>query len=145
MRNTSHNTSKPEQKLRFFKSRTWITIMFLAGVLLLGIGLVQMTPSGGNVATAYISAGTVLMIFAGLRLYRGEKNYLQDERTKKIGAYGLSWSWFLTIMVLFVIFWSYYLHIWTPDAGTLCVILILIMGISAKAFQMWFFRKGDVA
>jgi peptidoglycan/LPS O-acetylase OafA/YrhL len=139
----------PEQKSPFFKSSTWITIMFLAGVIFLAVGLFQMilmpVSAGGNYAAAYISAGTVMLIFAGLRLYRGEKDYLQDERTRKIGAYGLSWSWFLTFIALFVIFWSYYLHIWSPDAGTLCVLLILFMGISAAAFRWWLFRKGDLA
>jgi peptidoglycan/LPS O-acetylase OafA/YrhL len=138
----------PEQKSPFFKSRTWISIMFLAGVIFLGVGLVQMilmpASAGGNYAAAYISAGTVLVILAGLRLYQGEKSYLQDERTRKIGAYGLSWSWFLTFALLFVIFWANYLQVWSPDAGTLSVILILLMGMSAKAFQMWLFRKGDV-
>jgi hypothetical protein len=123
--------------------------MFLIGILLLGIGLLQLTlrpvAAEGTFPAAYISAGTVLVILAGLRLYRGEKEYMQDERTKKIGAYGLSWSWFLTFLVLFVVFWANYLGLWSPDAGTLSVILILLMGISAKAFQFWFFREGDVA
>lgn len=139
----------PEQKSSFIKSRTWITAMFVIGIFLLGVGFVEMilmpASAGENFAAAYISAGTVLVILAGLRLYQGEKNYLQDERTKKIGAYGLSWSWFLTFITLFIIFWAYYLHIWSPDEGILCVFLILVMGISAKAFQWWFFRKGDVA
>jgi hypothetical protein len=148
MRNKSHepNTKK---KSRFFTSQTWISVMFLIGVFLLGIGLIELTlmpvTVEGNFSAAYISAGTVLVILAGLRLYRGGKAYLQDERTKKIGAYGLSWSWFLTFLVLFAVFWANYLGLWSPDAGTLSVILILLMGISAKAFQLWFFREGDVA
>lgn len=139
----------PSKRPSFFKSRTWISIMFLFGVLMLAVGLAQLTlipaSPGKNFTAAYISAGTVLVIMAGLWLYKGEKNYIQDERTRKIGAYGLSWSWFLSFILLFVFFWAHYLHLWSPDAGVLCVILILFMGISAKTFQWWFFRKGDVA
>lgn len=130
------------------KSRTWITIMFICGILMLGAGLIQMVllpvPSGGNQSAMFISAGTVMVILAGLRLWKGEKDYLQDERTKKIGAYGLSYSWFLTFLVLFGIFWANYLNLWSPDARTLSVLLILLMGISAKAFQVYLFREGDV-
>jgi hypothetical protein len=128
--------------------RKWVSIMFSAGIFLLIVGLIGMilTPvsQAGQFAAAFISAGTVLIIIAGLRLYRGEKTYQQDERTKKIGAYGLSWSWFLTFITLFVVFWINYLELAFFDVGTLAVFLILLMGISAKAFQWWFFRKGDV-
>ena len=128
--------------------RKWVSIMFTAGIFLLIVGLIGMilTPvsQAGQFAGAFISAGTVLIIIAGLRLYRGEKTYQQDERTKKIGAYGLSWSWFFTFITLFVVFWINYLGLAFFDVGTLAVFLILLMGISAKAFQWWFFRKGDV-
>ncbi|MCU0632616.1 MAG: hypothetical protein MUC66_06540 [Methanolinea sp.] len=131
-----------------FKSRAWITGMFVFGILLIGTGLAELIllPAGTSpaLASSLISSGFVLTILAGFRLRTGEKTHMQDERTKKIGAYGLSWSWFLTFMVLFLIFWADYLHLWSPDASMLSVFLILLMGISAKAFQIYLFRKGDV-
>lgn len=137
-------TKKPS----VFKSRAWITIMFVFGILMIGAGMYDMILSqegtSPGFASAFISAGFVLTILSGLRLLTGEKNYMQDERTKKIGAYGLSWSWFLTFLVLFGIFWADYLQIWSPDGKTLSVLLILLMGISAKGFQLYLFRKGDV-
>jgi hypothetical protein len=134
----------------FFKSRRWLTIMFLFGTALLIGGLIELAvvPAGleapSSITLSWISFGFILVTLAGLRLYRGESQYLQDERTRRIGAYGLSWSWFLTFLVLFGFFWLDYLGIWSPEAGTLSVLLILLMGISAKAFQAWLFRKGDV-
>ena len=132
----------------FFSSRNWVTIMFASGTVLLFAGLLQLvlmpTIAPGNAAISFITFGFILVLLAGSRLYRGEQYYRQDERTRRIGAWGLSWSWFLTFIALFGFFWLDYLGIWSPGAGTLSVVLILFMGISAKAFQIWLFRKGDV-
>lgn len=131
-----------------FKTRTWLAWMVLAGLFMLGAGIVEMSllspPAGGAFSSTFISMGAVLVVFSGLKLWRGEGDTFHDERTRKIGAYGLSWSWFLTFIVLFVVFWADYLGIWSPDAATLSVLLILFMGISARAFQMYLFRRGDV-
>lgn len=131
------------------KSRMWMTAMFLFGVVLLGTGLFQMltipADAPGNIADYAIAAGFVMMILAGARMLRGESYHMQDERTRRIGAWGLSYSWFLTFIAMFGVFWLDYLGIASPDAGTLSVVFILLMGISAKAFQSYLFRKGDVA
>ena len=99
-----------QQNPSIFKSRAWIRVMFVLGILLTGIGLAEMilTEDGTSpqLASSFVSMGVVLTILSGLRLWKGESNYMQDERTKKIGAYGLSYSWFLTFLVLFVIFWA---------------------------------------
>lgn len=132
----------------FLKSRNWTTVMFVSGTILLFAGLLQLVlmpaEAPGNAALSFVTFGFIMVFLAGSRLYRGEQYYRQDERTRRIGAWGLSWSWFLTFLALFGIFWLDYLGIWSPGAGTLSLILILFMGISAKAFQIWLFRKGDV-
>ncbi|KQC03580.1 MAG: hypothetical protein APR53_01025 [Methanoculleus sp. SDB] len=121
-------------------------VVFFSGAILLAGGLVQLLlgTSDGPVSMM-ISAGFVMVLLAAFRLLQPETHYLQDERTKKIGAYGLSYSWFLTFLVLFAIFWINYLHIFALDVETVTVGLILLMGISAKLFQWHLFRKGDVA
>jgi predicted CDP-diglyceride synthetase/phosphatidate cytidylyltransferase len=125
-----------------------MTAMFLFGVILLAVGLFQMLtmPAGapGNISDYAIATGFVMMILAGARMLQGESHYMQDERTKRIGAWGLSYSWFLTFMAMFAVFWLDYLEIASPDAGTLSVVFILLMGISARVFQIYLFRKGDV-
>ncbi len=137
----------PENNKGTFKSRSWTAGLFLAGILLLIAGVIDMVflapPSGRAFSSALVSMGTVLVIISGLRLWRGEKDSFQDERTRKIGAYGLSWSWFLTFIALFAIFLSDCKGFWSPGAGTLSVLLILLMGISARAFQLYLFRRGD--
>jgi len=51
------------------------------------------------------------------------------------------WSWFLTFIALLGLFWLDHFGTWSPDAGALCVLLILVMGISAKVFQVWPFKR----
>lgn len=135
------------KKNGLFLSRAWITIMFLVGVglLLIGLGEMLLLPvdAPDSRSLSFVTFGFVLVFLAGTRLFRGERDLIQDERTRKIGAHGLSWSWFLTFMVLFGLFWLDYLGIFSPAGGTVAVILILLMGISAKVFQWYLFRKGD--
>ena len=137
-----------KQQRSFFKSRTWVTVFLIFGVTLLIAGLADLlfmpVDGPGNMAISFVTFGFILVFLAGARLFRDETDFLQDERTRKIGAYGLSWSWFLTFIMLFGFFWLDYLGIYKPDAGTLAVILILLMGVSAKVFQWHLFRKGDV-
>jgi hypothetical protein len=126
-----------------------MAVFFNFGLGLLAYGLLQMltmpADAPGNISNYSIAAGFIMMILAGPRMLSEEPYRLQDERTKKIGAWGLSYSWFVTFMAMFGVFWLDYLEIASPDAGTLSVIFILLMGISAKLFQSYLFRRGDVA
>jgi hypothetical protein len=128
-------------------SQKSLSMLFVAGILIFGAGLLMLVLGPASlqegVSLSCISAGSVLMIISAFRL-TGRERYQQDERTKKIGAYGLSWSWFLTFIVLFVIFWLSVLGLVSFDVSTLAIFLILLMGVSAKGFQWWFFRRGDV-
>ncbi|HDR72628.1 MAG TPA: hypothetical protein ENN85_01730 [Methanoculleus sp.] len=131
------------------KSRWWMTAMFFFGAALLATGLFQSLtmPAGalGTIAGSAIATGFVMMLLAGARLLKGESHSMQDERTKRIGAWGLSYSWFLTFLAMFAVFWLDHLGTASPDAGTLSVVFILLMGLSAKLFQSYRFRRGDVA
>jgi peptidoglycan/LPS O-acetylase OafA/YrhL len=133
---------------KWYKTRAWMGVIFFFGVFLLAAGLYGLligpSGSGEGFANYAISMGFIMVLLAGTRLLRGESSFMQDERTRKIGAYGLSYSWFLTFLALFGVFWLDYFGVPLPDAGTLAVIFILLMGISARVFQSWLFRKGDV-
>ena len=70
--------------------------LFWPGLLITGLfGLASMPPEAGtpgNLALSFITFGFIMVALAGLRLYRGrgEGRYLEDERTRRIGAWGLS-------------------------------------------------------
>jgi peptidoglycan/LPS O-acetylase OafA/YrhL len=133
---------------KWYKTQTWIGVIFIFGIFLLAAGLYGLLTGGPASPDGYanfaVSMGFIMVLLAGARLRKGESFHMQDERTKKIGAYGLSYSWFLTFLTLFGVFWLDYAGVPLPDAGTLAVGFILLMGLSAKAFQSWLFRKGDV-
>jgi len=128
------------------KRRFYIQLMLVGGLILIFggfIGLVAGSKSP-NTISVFIIAGFVMVLFAGLKLFREDAGLVDDERVKKIGAWGLSYSWFLTFIVLFLVFWVNELTLVNLDARTVTVGTILLMGVSAKFFQWYLFRKGDV-
>jgi hypothetical protein len=114
---------------------------FLAlGSLLILAGL--LTPLAGREgyedhASILTTMGVVIIAVMALRLWRRGDDVEADERTKKIGAYGLSYSWLITLVLLFLLFWDL-------TAGDALLTTILEMTISAKVFQWHLSRKGDV-
>jgi hypothetical protein len=107
---------------------------------------------GGNpaISDALIAAGTVFVI-AGFRLRREVSLSLpfrevpeQDERTRKIGAWGISWSWTLTLFFMAGLFWLDNFKVVTLSAETALGISVIVMAISALLFQLYFQMKGDV-
>jgi hypothetical protein len=137
-----------EQK-KWYSGRRWMTVMFAFGLGLVAFALIQMVTlspdAPGYIADYAFASGCVMTVVAGARMLEKEPYRKQDERTRRIGAWGLSYSWFITFLALFGVFWLDYFGIASPDAGTLSVVFILLMGISARLFQWYLFRQGDVS
>lgn len=128
------------------KKRFYIQLMLVGGLFLIFggfVGLVTGTETPHTISV-FIIAGFVMALLAGIKLFRGDAGMVDDERVRKIGAWGLSYSWFLTFIVLFLVFWVNELTLVDLDARTVTVGTILLMGVSAKCFQWYLFRKGDV-
>jgi hypothetical protein len=108
--------------------------------------LLGLTSSEESVAASgMITSGIVIVVVMLGKEIRREEGPRQDERTRRIGAWGLSFSWFLTFLTLFALFWTQYLGLMVLSAQLVILFLILEMAISARIFQWYFFRKGDVA
>ena len=122
-------------------------IQIAAGAALAAAGLILPFLTGGAEALSSIlvSIGLVILMVAALRYWRFRDEPEKDERTQRIGAYGISWSWFLTLVFLAILFWVNYLGVLVLTAETVLLSTILLMGISARIFQWYFFRQGDVA
>jgi hypothetical protein len=128
------------------KNRTRYLLWTAFGVLLLalGTGWAVTGREDETVTGMFITAGIIVLLFAGSRAMRREEGLEQDERTRKIGAYGITYAWFLTLLYLFALFWLENMGILALSSTDVIISTILLTAVSAKVFQWWLFRKGDV-
>jgi hypothetical protein len=113
-------------------------------MIALGIATILNRPAETGIGSSLIASGTVVIIFVTAKLFRSVEGPEQDERTRRIGAWGISYSWFVTFMSLFVLFWLDVLGVFALDVHLVLMILMLEMALSVRIFQWYFFRKGDV-
>ncbi len=92
-----------------------------------------------------MTIGLVILAVAVVRHWRFRDEPEKDERTQKIGAYGVSYSWFLTLVFLALLFWVDYLGVLALTVESVLLATILLMGLSARIFQWYLCRQGDVA
>ena len=116
------------------------SLLILASLLMLVAGW----EGYENHASVLMTIGVVIIAVMALRLCRRGEAVEADERTKKMGAYGLSYSWLLTLVLLFLLFWIDRLALVALTAGDVLLAAILVMTISARAFQWHLSRQGDV-
>ena len=91
-----------------------------------------------------INIGVAIIAVLLVRLRRTGNLPEKDERTKKLGAYGLSYSWFITFLMLNLLFWIDRLHFAQLTVSNVIFILFILMLVTAKGFQWYFLSKGDV-
>ena len=127
--------------------KTRYVIKIAAGAILAAAGVLLPFLIGGieALSSVLVTVGLVTIAVVVMRHRRFRDDLESDERTKKIGAYGLSYSWLLTLVFLAILFWVDYLGLLTLPAGDVLLVTILLMGVSARLFQWYFFRQGDVA
>jgi hypothetical protein len=67
---------------------------------------------------------------------------MSDERTRKIGAQALSYSWWIGISGIILLFWAEGLGIWRPDTLSALGISLLLLFGSAVIFLVYLSGKG---
>jgi hypothetical protein len=112
------------------------------GVLWIVLGVAGILTGGQDetVAGMFITAGIICLLFASPRLVRWTEGPEQDERTRN----GITYAWFLTLAYLFALFWLENAGLLALSSTDVILSSILLTTISAKVFQWWLFRKGDV-
>jgi hypothetical protein len=68
----------------------------------------------------------------------------RDERTKKLAAYGITYSWLLTLVLIAVLYLANFFKLVEFTAGGVLGILLILMAISANIFRWYFTQKSDV-
>jgi len=127
--------------------KTRYAIKIAAGAILAAAGILLPFLIDGieALSSILVTIGLVTIAVVVMRYWRFRDELESDERTKKLGAYGLSYSWLLTLIFLAILFWVDYLGLLALPVGGVLLVTILLMALSARLFQWYFFRQGDVA
>jgi arginine exporter protein ArgO len=121
------------------------TMYSIAAVLITaGVAMVAFLENNKEMAITLINIGGVIIFVTFIRARRSGDGSMKDERTVRIGSYGLSYSWFVTLILLAVLFWIDYFELVQFTVDQVLGLLILVMAVTAKGFQWYHFRKGDV-
>src|SRR5512138_1167462 len=118
----------------------------VTGVILILSALISFLTMGSEVVigTIMLASGMAFLV-TGLSRHRKFGDDLEsDERSKKIGAYGLSYSWLAGLFFMTGLFWLDYFGILRLSAQMALSVSIVMLAISAVIIQMYLFRKGDV-
>ena len=118
----------------------------IIGVLMGVSGLVSMimTPGETIIGTILLVAGITFLLTGIIRHTKFDNGPESDERSKKIGAYGLSYGWLTGLFFMFVLFWLDYLNIVRLGTQIALALSIVVLALSARFYQMYLFRKGDI-
>jgi hypothetical protein len=118
----------------------------IIGILLIFIGIVSILMTGGQavIGTILLAAGLVFLITGISRHCKYGDDPESDERSKKIGAYGLSYAWLTGLFFMFGLFWLDYLGILRLSAQNVLALSVVVLALSAVIFQTYLFQKGDV-
>jgi hypothetical protein len=139
-------------KLRLFKGTTMKNIekiymyKLTLGIIILLAGIISATFYKHEVAISsfLISMGLIIFILTAFRLFRQGDFPDADERTKKLAAYGITYSWLLTLVLISVFYLANYFKLVEFTAESVLSILLIFMTISANVLRWYFMRKGDI-
>jgi cytochrome c oxidase subunit IV len=124
--------------------KTNYALTFLAGLLLIGLGITYQLLGAGNpeINFTFINAGTILAVIATLKYNRLGAGVTQDELTRKISARGLAYSWLLTFVAANLLYWVDYFQLVKLAVPQMLGIIIFLMALSAAIFKWALFKKG---
>ena len=114
-------------------------LMTLAG------GLTIVLTQGDSIAgSILLIAGIVFLITGIMRHHRYGDDPESDERSKRIGAYGLSYSWVTGLLFMTILYWLDYTGIVRLETQAALALSVIVLALSAVIYQTYLFRKGDV-
>ncbi|AGF98242.1 MULTISPECIES: hypothetical protein [Methanosarcina] len=118
----------------------------ISGIILLlaGIMLTVFFEGDSSIPVILIVMGMVIFLITAFRLFRQGDLPDRDERTKKLAAYGITYSWLFTLVLITVLYWIEFLNLADFTAEAILGILLFFMLISANVFRWFFMQKGDV-
>ena len=109
-----------------------------------GLATLLMSNGKGIIGTILLCAGLAFLITGIIRHRRYGDDPESDERSKKIGAYGITYAWLTGLFFMTGMFWLDYFNVLRLSVQNALALSILVLALSAVLFQMYLFRKGDV-
>jgi hypothetical protein len=101
-------------------------------------------PVGSVFSTIFITAGCAFLAVGILRHRQFKDGPESDERSKKIGAYGLSYAWLTGILFISLLYWLDIMGILLLRTQVALAFSLMVLAISAVLYQMYLFQRGDV-
>jgi hypothetical protein len=126
------------------KPRNLYRITIGALMVIGGIVSIVLTTGEAGIGTMLLAAGIVFLITGIVRHRRFEDDPESDERSKKIGAYGLSYAWLTGLFFMFGLFMLDYFGVLKLSVQNTLMASILVLALSAAIYQTYLFRRGDV-
>jgi len=126
------------------KPRNLYRIIIGAVMILSGIVSILLTAGEAIISSMLLAAGFAFLITGISRHRKYGDDPESDERSKKIGAYGLSWAWLTGLFFMFGLFWLDYLGILRLSTQNALALSVVVLALSAVIYQSYLFRKGDV-
>ncbi len=126
------------------KTRNLYRIIIGMLLTLAGALTIVLTQGDSIAGSILLIAGIVFLITGIIRHRRYGDDPESDERSKRIGAYGLSYSWFTGLLFMTVLYWLDYSGIVRLETQAALALSIIVLAFSAVIYQTYLFRKGDV-
>jgi hypothetical protein len=118
----------------------------IIGALMMVSGIIgAIFTQGGSIFSAILLAGGCAFLVVGvIRHHQYGEGPESDERSKKIGAYGLSYAWLTGILFISALFWLDLMGTFRLGTQDALALSIVVLALSAVVYQVYLFRKGDV-
>lgn len=118
----------------------------IIGLLMIFSGVVSVLLTGEEavIGTILLAAGFAFLITGISRHRKYGDDPESDERSKKIGAYGITYAWLTGLFFMFGLFWLDYLKVLRLSTQHALALSVIVLTISAVIYQTYLFRKGDV-
>lgn len=116
------------------------------GALMITSGIVSILLTAGEaiIGTMLLAAGFAFLITGISRHRRYGDEPESDERSKKIGAYGITYAWLTGLFFMTGLFWLDYLGFLRLSTQNALALSVVVLALSAVIYQAYLFRKGDV-
>ncbi len=130
------------------KDRRAKTYRIVIGTFILVAGLLMniFTDVSRTLVISMVISGSILIIYTiyyQIR-YKETGGPVQDEWSRRINTASLANSWFVTFILILLIFWTDHLQIYSFTIDQVVALLFITMILTANLFQLYFRKKGDV-